>query len=58
MLGSQQAAMAQAKETDFQQVIRAMFESASNRELAEILEVLLRIIIERLDPGARGSRTR
>ncbi len=58
MLGSQQAAMAQAKETDFQQVFRAMFESASNRELAEILEVLLRIIIERLDPGARGSRTR
>jgi hypothetical protein len=58
MLGSQQAAMAQAKETDFQQVILAMFESASNRELAEILEVLLRIIIERLDPGARGSGTR
>jgi hypothetical protein len=50
--------MAQGKETDFQQVIRAMFESASNRELAEILEILLRIILERLDPGARGSRTR
>ncbi len=58
MLGSPQAAMAQGEETDFQQVIRAMFESASNRELAEILEVLLRIIVERLDPGARGSRTR
>ena len=50
--------MTQAKETNFQQVIRAMFESASNRELAEILEILLRIILERLDPGARGSRTR
>ncbi len=58
MPGSQQAAMAQERETDFQQVIRAMFESASNRELAEILEILLRIILDRLDPGARGSRTR
>ncbi len=58
MLESQQAAMAQGEETDFQQVIQAMFESASNRELAEILDVLLRIILERLDPGARGPRTR
>ncbi len=50
--------MAEKRETDFQQVIRAMFESASNRELAEILEILLRVILERLDPGARGLRTR
>ncbi len=50
--------MAEKKETDFQQVIRAMFESASNRELADILEILLRVILERLDPEARGLRTR
>lgn len=58
ILGSQEAAMAEKRETDFQQVIRAMFESASNRELAEMLEILLRVILERLDPGARGPRTR
>lgn len=50
--------MAEKKETDFQQVIRAMFESASNRELADILEILLRVILERLDPEARGLTTR